>query len=217
MTPINNPEIEEYAEEHTSPDPEELRALADETLRGFELPEMMVGPLEGQFLQMLTHALRPRVILEIGTFTGYSALSMAAALGPEGRIITCEVNDRHATLARRHIASSRWADRILVEVGPALETIARLEGPFDFVFIDADKVSYLNYLEAVIPRLAPHGLIAVDNTLWGGRVLDETNRDPETEAIRRFNDVVAADPRLVCVVLPIRDGVTLIRRAFPKS
>jgi caffeoyl-CoA O-methyltransferase len=213
MAPIIDPKIEEYAEAHTSPDPQELRALADETRRSFEIPQMMVGSLEGRFLQMLAHALRPQLVLEIGTFTGYSALSIAAALAPEGRIITCEVNERHAEVARRHIASSPYADRISVEVGPALETIARTDGPFDFVFIDADKVNYLNYLEAVIPKLSAYGLIAVDNTLWGGDVVDEAKRDPETEAIRRFNGVVAGDPRLVSVMLPIRDGVTLIRLA----
>jgi caffeoyl-CoA O-methyltransferase len=213
MTPIIDPELEAYAEAHTAPETEALRALAEETRRSFELPEMMVGPLEGQFLQMLVHALRPRLVLEIGTFTGYSTLSMASVLPPEGRIITCEVNERSAAVARRHIAASPYAERVSVEVGPALETIARIHGPLDLVFIDADKVSYLNYLEAVLPKLAPHGLVAADNTLWGGRVLDQATRDPETEAIRQFNDVVAADPRLVCGMVPIRDGVTLIRQA----
>jgi caffeoyl-CoA O-methyltransferase len=226
MKPITLPGIEAYAERHTTPDAELLRAVAAATERSCAMPQMLVGPVEGRLLQMLVFALRPWAVLEIGTFTGYSALSMAAVLPPGGRLLTCEIDERHAELARRNIAASPWADRIQVLVGPALATIERLEGPFDFVFLDADKVNYLNYLEAVLPKLARHGLIAADNTLWDGSVLDWTGPDGtggdgaevdrDTLALRRFNDVVAADPRLTCVLLTVRDGVTLICRRLPE-
>ena len=211
MTPITVAEIEEYAERWTTPAPEALKALAAETKAAFEEHGMMVGIVEGRFLEMLVHAIQPGTVLEIGTFTGYSSIAMAAALPPGGRIVTCEVNEEHAAVARRHIEATGNAARITVEIGPALETIERLEGPFDFVFIDADKEGYLGYFEAVLGKLAPGGLIAADNTLWHGSVIDPDNDDVDTLAIRRFNEAVASDPRVVCVVLPVRDGVTLIR------
>ena len=162
---------------------------------------------------MLVFALRPAWVLEIGTFSGYSALSMAAGLPPGGRISTCELNPEHAAAARAHIAGSPHSARIEVLEGPALDTIARLAGPFGFVFIDADKPGYAGYLEAVLPKLAPGGVIAADNTLWSGQVLDAADTSESTTALRAFNDAVARDPRLVCVQLTVRDGVTLIRRA----
>jgi caffeoyl-CoA O-methyltransferase len=210
--PITIAEVEEYAERCTTPVPEALKVLETETRGAFECHGMMVGAVEGRFLEMLVHALQPRTVLEIGTFTGYSAIAMSAALPPGGCIITCELSEEHAAVARRHIEATGNGDRIRVEVGPALDTLARLEGPFDFVFIDANKEGYLDYFEAALAKLAPRGLIAVDNTLWSGRVVDSDNQEAETVAIRRFNDAVVADPRVVCVVLPVRDGVTLIRR-----
>jgi caffeoyl-CoA O-methyltransferase len=213
MKAITIPGIEEYAERHSVADPVALAELAEDTRRRFEMPQMMVGPVEGRFLQVLFHGLRPHRVLEIGTFTGYSALSMAAALPPGGRIVTCEVDPRHAEAARRNIAASEHAHLIDIEVGPALETLARLPGQFDFVFIDADKRSYGDYLEAVLPKLSDHGLIAADNTLWNGEVCSPGTDDPDAQALRRFNAAVVADPRLICVLLTVRDGVTLIRRA----
>jgi caffeoyl-CoA O-methyltransferase len=213
MTDIADPVLEGYAAAHTTPPPAHLAAVADRTRATLAFPTMMVGALEGRFLEFLVHALRPRLVLEIGTYSGYSSLSMAAGLPPGGRIVTCEVNPVHAEAARAHVAASPHADRIEVLEGPALESVARLDGPFDFVFIDADKSNYLAYLEAVLPKLAPGGIIVADNTLWHGRVLDHDDQSPDTRAIRAFNDTVAADPRLVCVQLTVRDGVTLIRRA----
>ena len=172
---------------------------------------MLTGPIEGRFLQQLVFATGARRVLELGTYSGYSALSMAEGLPPDGRIDTCEVDERHAEVARRYIARSAYADRITVHLGPALETIARLDGAFDLVFIDADKVNYLNYYEAVLPRLSERGLIVADNTLWSGRVLDPGD-DDGTQAIVAFNEHVANDDRVVCVQLTVRDGVTLIRR-----
>lgn len=213
MADIIIPELEAYAEAHTTPPPDHLVKLAAETREKLSSPGMMVGPLEGRYLEMLVFALKPRLVLEIGTFSGYSSLSMAAGLASGARIITCELNPVHAEMARRHIAASAYGDVIEVIEGPALETVTRLEGPFDFVFIDADKGSYRAYFEAVLPKLAPGGLIATDNTLWGGHVIDASDQSDDTLAIRRFNDAVVADKRVVCVQTTVRDGVTLIRRA----
>jgi caffeoyl-CoA O-methyltransferase len=207
-----DPPVAAYAEAHTTPAPPFLAELAEETTRDFAAHQMMVGPLEGRFLEMLVFALRPRLVLEIGTFTGYSSISMALALPPGGRVVTCDVDETSNKVARRYAAAAGVADRIEHRLGPALETIAGLDGPFDLVFIDADKPNYLAYYEAVLPKLAPGGLIAADNTLWSGRVVDEADDDERTLAIRAFNDHVRADERVVCVQLTVRDGVTLIRK-----
>jgi caffeoyl-CoA O-methyltransferase len=213
VTAIVDPALEAYAAEHTSAPPAYLEDLAADVVAELESPGMMVGRLEGRFLELLVYALGAERVLEVGTFGGYSALAMAAGLAPGGTITTCEVSPVHAAFARRHIAASPHAGRIEVVEGPALETIAGLEGPFDFVFLDADKAAYLEYFEAVLPKLAPRGLIAADNTLWYGRLLDPADTTADTEGLRRFNDAVAVDPRVVVVQTTVRDGVTLIRRA----
>ena len=209
---IVNPEIEAYATEHSSQIGEHLLTVAERTRADHPDSGMMVGRLEGAFLEILVHALRAQNVLEIGSFTGYSAISMAAALPPGGRIVTCEVDPEHAAYAREHIAASPYADRIELREGPAIDTISSLPGPFDLVFIDADKSGYLAYYEATVDKLSPHGLIAADNTLWSGRILEETADSVDTKALQAFNDHVASDPRVRCVQLTIRDGVTLIRR-----
>jgi caffeoyl-CoA O-methyltransferase len=211
MTDVTDPVLEAYALAHTTPPDDLLMAVADETQATLDFPQMMVGALEGRFLEMLVYALRPAWVLEIGTFSGYSSISMAAGLPPGGRVTTCELNPVHAAAARAHIARSAFADRIEVMEGPALDSIGALAGPFDFVFIDADKTNYLAYYEAVLPKLAPHGLIAADNTLWSGRVVDDNDQSDDTRAIRAFNDAVVRDSRVVCVQATVRDGVTLIR------
>lgn len=213
VTDIVLPELDAYAAEHTTAPPDYLERLAEDLRGTLQFPNMMVGRLEGRFLELLTFALGARHVLEIGTFGGYSALSMAPGLAPGGRITTLEISPEHAAFARRHIEASPYAGRIEVLVGPAIETIATLEGPFDLVFIDADKASYAAYYEAVLEKLAPRGLIAADNTLWSGRILDGTDTTADTEALRRFNDALVADPRVVVVQTTVRDGVTLIRRA----
>jgi caffeoyl-CoA O-methyltransferase len=206
-------EVEEYATEHSSPVSEHLAAVAERTRAEHADSSMMVGRLEGAFLEMLVHLAAPRLILEIGTFTGYSAITMAAALPDGGRIITCEVDPEHAAHARSNIEASPFADRIELREGAALETINSLPGPFDLVFIDADKPGYASYFDATIDKLSPRGLIAADNTLWSGRVLsDGSDDDASTAAIKAFNDKVVSDPRVRCAQLTVRDGVTLIRR-----
>ena len=206
-------EIEAYAAAHTSPEDPLLAEVAAATRASQESHGMMVGLLEGRFLETLVWLSGARRILEIGCFTGYSALSMATALPPDGTITTCEVDPERAAMARRHFDASPSADRIQILEGPALESIAGLEGPFDLVFIDADKVNYPNYYEAVLPLLGDHGLIVADNVLWSGRVLDQSDQSDDTKAIRAFNDMVVDDPRVRCVMATVRDGVLLIRRA----
>jgi caffeoyl-CoA O-methyltransferase len=209
---IVDPRVEQYAAEHTTPEPPWFATLAEETRNATRAPTMMVGTLEGRLLTALVAMLRPRSVLEIGTFTGYSALSMAEALPADGRIVTCDINEEHLAIARRHIAASPYAGVIEIRSGPALETIATLPGPFDLVFIDADKTSYSAYFEATLTKLAPEGVILVDNVLWSGRVLDPAITDPDTAAIKAFNDQVVADDRVEVVMLTVRDGVSLIRR-----
>lgn len=211
MTPIVDPALESYALDHSSPEAPHLSVLAAETHERTVAPQMMVGPLEGELLALLVALVKPRLVLEIGTFTGYSALSMAAELPSDGRIITCEIDEHHAEIAQRHIAASPYASRIEVRIGPAAETVAGIEGPLDLVFIDADKASYIDYYEAVMRKLAPEGVIAVDNVCWSGRVISPDD-DPDTLAIRAFNDHVRDDERVEKVMLTVRDGVTIIRR-----
>jgi len=213
MLTIADPRIEEYARAHSTPETELLAQVAAVTHDQTDAPGMMVGPLEGGLLSMLVHMVRPRLVVEIGTFTGYSALAMAAALPEGGRIVSCEIDEHHAALARDHIGRSPWSDRIDVRLGPAIETVEGLDGPFDMVFIDADKESYVAYYEAVVPKLAPHGIIAADNVLWSGRVVDDEAVDDATVALRAFNRHVTDDPRTEAVMLTVRDGVTLIRRS----
>jgi predicted O-methyltransferase YrrM len=171
---------------------------------------MLTGPIEGRFLELLVAGMAAKRVLEIGTFTGYSALSMAAALPADGHIDTLDIEPKHAEVAQRYFDRSPDGGKITLHLGPALETIATLEGEFDFVFIDADKENYDAYFEAVLPRLSEGGLIAIDNTLWSGRVLDPP--DETTKLIAALNDKLAADDRVVAVQLTVRDGVTLVRR-----
>jgi len=205
--------IEAYAEAHTTPVDAALADVAAQTQAALGAKAgMLVGALEGRFLEFLVFSLQPKLIVEVGTFTGYSALSMANALPAGGRIITCEIDTEHAEIAKRNIAALGRDDVIEVRVGPAGDTLASIDGPVDFAFIDADKTGYAAYYEALLPKLAPHGVIAVDNTLWSGRVVDDVATDPDTVALRAFNEAVVADDRVVCAMLSIRDGVTLIRR-----
>jgi predicted O-methyltransferase YrrM len=206
-------EIDAYAEAHTTRPPELLAELAAETRATLSSPQMLTGAVEGRFLEQLVFGLQAKRVLELGTYSGYSSLSMAAGLPEGGHIDTCEVSEEHAEVAQRYIHRSPYADRITIHLGPALETIERLGGEWDFVFIDADKENYANYYEALLPRLAPTGLMALDNTLWSGRVLDDADDSPGTRAIRELNDRIAADDRVIAVQLTVRDGVTLVRRA----
>jgi len=189
---------------------ESLRRIAAEMPAG----GMRLGTEAGTFLSVLVHALQPTQALEVGTFIGYSSLSIASAMGPGGRLLCCDVSDEWTTVAQQHWEAAGVADRIDLVLAPALETIAGLpdEPHLDLIFIDADKSNYINYYEALVPRLNEHGLMIVDNTMWSARVLDDTDTSPDTVAIRAFNDHVAADDRTTNVTVPMGDGLTLVTR-----
>jgi caffeoyl-CoA O-methyltransferase len=199
--------IERYAAEHTTPESELFDRLAAETRETQSAPQMMVGPVEGGFLSFMVFMKKPLLVLEIGTFTGWSSIAMASALPPRGKVISCDVNPDTTAIARRYAEEAGVADRIQYILGPAVDTLEKLDGPFDFVFIDADKPGYIDYYEAVLPKLAEDGVIVADNTLFA------VGTGASAEAIRRFNEHVRDDPRVEQVLLTIREGVTLIRRA----
>lgn len=202
--------IEEYCQRHTTALDKLLRKLEKYTQRHCVDAQMLIGPHEGALLAMLVRLTGARRILEIGTFTGYSALCMTETLPEDGELITCEIKPERADIARSFFDRSPHGHKIKIRLGPALETLASLpaSASFDFVFIDADKENYVSYYEAVLPRLRPRGVIAADNVLWSGRVLaPKTKTD---RAVVVFNKHVRRDPRVECVMLPVRDGVSLI-------
>lgn len=214
MAAIIPEDIERYIGEHTTAEPEHLAAVAEETRAHLDSPQMLSGHVEGRLLETLVFCTGARRVLEFGTYSGYSALAMASGLPHDGELVTLELSEERAEVARRHFAASPHGHKIELRLGPALDSARELDGEFDFVFIDADKTGYPDYYEAALARLAPRGLIAVDNTLYSGRVLADRDPDPgdSTAAMRRFNDFVATDERVTCVILPMRDGITLIRR-----
>jgi caffeoyl-CoA O-methyltransferase len=212
MSFIVNEPVERYAEEHTTPVEELFDRLASETRERFTAPQMMVGLLEGRFLEFLVRQTGSRNILELGTFTGWSSISMAMGLPEGGRITTCDIDEETTAIAQRYAEEAGVRDKIDYRLGPGLETVASLDGPFDLIFIDADKENYVNYYEAVLPKLADGGFIVADNVLWSGRVAEPANHEGNTDTIREFNDHVMSDARVECVMLTVRDGMLLIRR-----
>lgn len=210
MDDFLDPNIEAYAARHSAPESATCRALREETERTMELARMVTGPYEAAFLKAMVRLVRARRILEIGMFTGYSALSMAEALPPDGEVITCEVDDEPIALARRYFAQSPRGRCIHIKQGPALETLQGVRGPFDVIFIDADKQNYLNYYRRAMELLAPTGVILIDNVLWSGEVLKQPPPDDRTRAIQELNRIVAADVRVHVVLVPIRDGILVV-------
>ncbi len=202
--------IEKYAYLHTSPEPPLLQELAKETERTMEMPQMLTGRLEGRLLKFLVEISHAEVALEIGTFTGYSALSIAEGLPKGGKIITCEINPLCAEFAKRYFIKSSHGHKIELRLGPALNTIAEVHETLDFVFIDADKENYVAYYEAILPKVRKGGIIAIDNCLWSGRVIDPI--DAESLAIAKLNDLIRKDPRVENVMLTVRDGLNLVRK-----
>lgn len=210
MLTLMKPEIEEYALSKTEDDGDLLVELTKETYTSMDLPQMLTGKLEGRFLKFMVQSIAAKRILEIGMFTGYSALSMAEGLPDDGVLFTCDIDPKAIAMARRYFERSPHGKKVTIKEGPALKSIAELDGPFDLVFIDADKENYKNYYEAVLPLVRTGGLILVDNVLWSGAVLN-----PQTEtdkAICDFNNHVAKDERVDRVMLTIRDGVYMIRK-----
>lgn len=202
--------IERYAAEQCPEESALLQELARETYATQTVPQMQVGRLEGAVLRLLVRMVGARRVVEIGTFTGYSALVMAEGLPADGALITCEIDPQIAAIARRYFDRSPHGKKITLKVGPALETIAELPGPFDLVFIDADKENYIPYWEASLPKVRPGGVMVADNVLWSGRVLDP--QEASDLAIVAFNAHVRRDPRVEAVLLTVRDGITVGRK-----
>lgn len=207
-----DPRIEAYAIAHTSRPGPIVAALRAETEETMPVPQMAGGLVEAMLLEALVVATRAMRVLEIGTFTGVGAISMASRLAPGGKLFTLEADPVHAEIARRHIEASPYADRIELVLGDARESVHALEGPFDVVFVDAWKTDYPTYLEAVLPKLAPHGVIVADNVLYSGKVLDEAPEEEGAAAMRAFAAQVAEDPRVDSTLLTVGDGLLLIWR-----
>lgn len=207
MVPILPPALEVYAEKHSAPESRLFQDLARVTRAKTACPQMQVGRLEGGFLRLMVKIARAKRVLEIGTFTGYSALAMAEGLPAGGRLITCDLDPVATRIARATWDKSPHGKKIKLALGPALGTIRKLKGPFDLVFIDADKENYIRYWNLCVPKVRRGGVLLVDNVLWSGQVLRP--KDRTTRAIAAFNRFVAADRRVEAVMLTIRDGVTL--------
>jgi len=210
------PELQEYVLSHNRPSPDELlRDLAAETEKMFaEQVDMQIAPEQGAFLTQVAGLVAPRLAVEVGTFTGYSSLCIARGLAPDGRLLCCDVSDEYTAVARRYWERAGLADRIDLQVAPAIGTLRALPSDqvVDLVFLDADKGGYVDYWEELVPRMRTGGVLLVDNVFSGGRVVDERSDSETVAQIRRFNDHAAADERVEVAMLPIADGVTMARR-----
>lgn len=212
MSKLVSADIEAYAQAHSMPESDLCRALREETQRRMESPQMIVGPLEGAFLKMMTQLAQATSVLEIGMFTGYSALCFAEALPADGTVLTCEIDEASAALARKYFARSPFGKKIEIRMGQALDTMRHLTGPFDLIFIDADKLNYVNYYRRSLDLLSPQGVMLIDNVLWGGDVLKQPAPDERTAVIQELNRVVATDPLVTAVLMTIRDGLLVVRK-----
>jgi caffeoyl-CoA O-methyltransferase len=212
MNKLVSADIEAYAQAHSMPESDLCRSLREETQRTMEYAQMLVGPLEGAFLKMMTLLVGAKRVLEIGMFTGYSALCFAEALPADGIVITCEVDEESAALARTFFSRSPVGKKIEIRMGPALDTMRALNGPFDLIFIDADKKNYLNYFRRALDLLSSNGVILIDNVLWGGEVLKQPPPDDKTAAIQELNQVVSTNPSVSAVLVTIRDGILVVKK-----
>lgn len=211
MESLISAQLSQYIHDHTTPEDALYERLRQETFDQLEDPQMQVGRVEGAFLRMMVQVTGARRILELGTFSGYSALSMASGLPSDGRLITCDMDPVVTAVARRYFDESPWGAQIEIRLGPALETLATLQGEeFDLVFLDADKENYVHYWQAVIPMLRAGGVVLADNTLWSGAVLDP--QQDSDHGIVNFNTMVTEDPRVDNVLLSVRDGVMFARK-----
>ena len=208
------PELHEYIVRVSVRDDPVMARLAAETARLGDVARMQIAPDEGAFLTLLVRSIGARNAIEIGTFTGYSAISIARGLADDGRLVCCDVSEEWTSIARRYFHEAGVAGKIELRIAPGIDTLRGLPATtrFDFAFIDADKTSYATYYEELMPRLHAGGIIAIDNALWGGRVADENDRSESTRAIRALNDRISRDDRVDAVLVPIADGLMIARK-----
>jgi caffeoyl-CoA O-methyltransferase len=208
-----DPELDQYAEKHSSAEPSVLKELNRETQLKVLMPRMLAGAFQGRFLSFLSHMIKPQTVLEIGTYTGYSAICFAEGLAANGIIHTIDINPELESMQLKYFEKAGIKNKVKNYVGNALEIIPAIKGNFDLVFIDADKENYLNYYNMLIDRLNPGAYIVADNVLWSGKVLNTVkHNDEETLALDEFNRIVSADTRVENILLPIRDGLMLCRK-----
>ncbi|MCA6364944.1 MAG: class I SAM-dependent methyltransferase [Bacteroidetes bacterium] len=207
---VFDPSIDEYSARFTSAEPEVLAQLSRTTHLRTLQPRMLSGQVQGRFLTMMAGLMNARRILEIGTFTGYSAICLAEGMAPDGKLISIDINDEVLPIAREAVEQAGYQNRIELVTGNAAEVMPALEGPFDLIFIDADKRNYARYYELALPLLRKGGLIMADNVLWSGRVFDEKINDADTLALRSFSEMVHRDERVDNVLLTLRDGLLMI-------
>lgn len=205
--------IAQYSEEHTSPEPEYLKELVRETHLKVLMPRMLSGHLQGRFLSMISYLLAPKRVLEIGTYTGYSALCLAEGLPSDGKIITLDINEELEGIVTKYIQKGGFEGKIEYKTGNALEIIPTLQETWDMVFIDADKINYLEYYHLVFDNVRSGGWIIADNVLWSGKIVEEVkSNDKDTNALLKFNKFVQEDTRVENILLPIRDGLMIARK-----
>lgn len=210
---ILSQELENYLSLHFSPETDLLKKLEKETFQKTTQPQMLSGGYQGRLLSLISKLIRPNRILEIGTFTGYATLCLAEGLSKDGKIITIDRNEELMYLPRKYFAESEYAQQIEVKIGNAMDVLDELDEKFDLIFIDADKSNYINYYEKVLGKMNPGGVILADNVLWYGKVLQETKaNDKDTKILKEFNELTSKDPRVESIILPVRDGISLIRK-----
>jgi predicted O-methyltransferase YrrM len=209
-----DPALEAYINRHTRSESSHLNALSRETHLKVLQPRMLSGHLQGRVLSMLSHMIRPKKVLEIGTYTGYSAICMAEGLAENGHIHTIDINEELQPIVSKYLDLTGNTEKVTMHIGNAIEIIPDIDGPFDLVFIDADKTNYLNYYEKVLEMVRPGGYIIADNVLWSGKILDqkEIEKDPDTKALAEFNTFIINDERVENVLFPIRDGLMIARK-----
>ncbi|MBM3161032.1 MAG: class I SAM-dependent methyltransferase [Bacteroidetes bacterium] len=204
--------LDAYVRACTSPESQLLKKINRETHLEVLQPRMLSGHLQGRFLSMLSKMIRPKRILEIGTYTGYSALCMAEGLTSDGKLVTIDINEEIEYRVKGYFKESDFSNKIELKIGDAMKIIPELNECWDMVFIDADKENYLAYYQLVFPLIPCGGYIIADNVLWSGKVIQDDKNDRDTVLLRQFNDFVRADERVECIMLPIRDGLTLVRK-----
>ena len=204
--------LDKYVVEHTSIENDLLKKIQRETHLNVLQPRMLSGPFQGRFLSLISSLVQPEKILEIGTYTGYSALCLAEGLSKSGTLITIDINDELEERVKGYFQESSFSDQLTLKIGPALSIIPQLEHDFDLVFIDADKKNYINYYKEIFPKVRVGGLIIADNVLWSGKVVDQDAQDPDTQLLRDFNLMIQNDARVSNILLPIRDGLMLVRK-----